>query len=217
MGEVGYKRLLLRSRETPMTEPTNAITTQREEAIVIGKDFSVQPTGLVCTGNPSFEEWSSAGETLGRVEGAVHWWIGDWIRFGEAKYGEKYTEALERTGFQEVTLRNDVWVAGRFEMSRRRDILSWSHHQTVAHLEPAEQDKWLAKAADEGWSVVELRKAIHPPKKPKIPSVDSVVSKLNKLGEDISKHFGHWTDDSKVKVREAVANLAAALVETKDG
>ena len=30
--------------------------------------------------------------------------------------------------------------AGKIETSRRREVLSWSHHKEVAALEPAEQD-----------------------------------------------------------------------------
>ena len=33
------------------------------------------------------------------------------------------------------------WVAGQIEMSRRRDILSWSHHREVAGLVQEEQER----------------------------------------------------------------------------
>jgi len=36
-----------------------------------------------------------------------------------------------------------AWVSGKIEVLRRRNNLSWSHHQEVASLPPAEQDEWL--------------------------------------------------------------------------
>jgi putative SOS response-associated peptidase YedK len=35
--------------------------------------------------------------------------------------------------------------------SRRREVLSWSHHREVAALPPAEQDEWLDRAEAEKW------------------------------------------------------------------
>jgi len=57
------------------------------------------------------------------------WWIGDWLAFGERKYGEMYEKALEVTEKDYGVLRNAVSVAGKIEMSRRRDNLSWGHHR----------------------------------------------------------------------------------------
>ena len=49
------------------------------------------------------------------------------------------------------------WVSRQIETSRRREVLSWSHHKEVAALEPDEQDEFLDKAIDEGWTRNELR------------------------------------------------------------
>lgn len=55
---------------------------------------------------------------------------------------------------------NAAYVAGRIELSRRRDSLSWSHHYQVAKFQPIEQDACLNKAESEGWTSKELREAI---------------------------------------------------------
>jgi hypothetical protein len=52
---------------------------------------------------------------------------------------------------------NMVYVASRFEIYRRRENLSWSHHATVAPLEVGEQEYWLARASAEKLSVADLR------------------------------------------------------------
>ena len=35
------------------------------------------------------DAWSAAGTTLGRLERAIQWWIGDWWIYGEHHYGER--------------------------------------------------------------------------------------------------------------------------------
>jgi hypothetical protein len=83
--------------------------------------------------------------------------IGDWIAYGNAKFGERYARASKITGYDTQTLMNMVYVASRFETSRRRENLSWSHHETLASMEPAEQDNWLNEASKHRWSVSDLR------------------------------------------------------------
>ena len=69
------------------------------------------------------------------------------------KYGEKYSQALELGDYERGTLRNAAWVAGHIEMSRRRDNLSWSHHNEVADLEPEDQDREMSRRRDNlSWS-----------------------------------------------------------------
>jgi hypothetical protein len=52
---------------------------------------------------------------------------------------------------------NMVYVASRFEISRRRENLSWSHHAALAALEPTQQDHWLDLAEENRLSVRCLR------------------------------------------------------------
>ncbi|HEY8501219.1 MAG TPA: hypothetical protein VIL21_00905, partial [Solirubrobacterales bacterium] len=55
------------------------------------------------------------------------------------------------------TLMNMVYVASKFGISRRRENLSWSHHETVASLEEGEQEYWLERATEHRLSVADLR------------------------------------------------------------
>ncbi len=126
--------------------------------------FRLTKTGLIAENDPCFEEWQALGPTLNHIGGAVHWWIGDWLNFGEHKWGEKYVQAVGETGFDYITLANDAWVANKIEFSRRRENLSWGHHCEVAARKPEEQDYWLDRAlqGDDGkpWSIRELRRMI---------------------------------------------------------
>jgi hypothetical protein len=102
-------------------------------------------------------EWSRAGQRLGVMNRCSPWWLGDWIRYGNSKFGEKYSRASAITGYDRQTLMNMVYVASRFEFSRRRENLSWSHHEVVAGLPPTEQDQWLDRAVAERWTRADLR------------------------------------------------------------
>jgi len=102
--------------------------------------------GLELPDNLPYEQWELIGRKLRSVERAIQWLIGDWIRFGESHYGEMYAQALDATEYSYGTLRNQAYVAGRFELSRRHDNLSFTHHQEVAALPPAEADDLLARA-----------------------------------------------------------------------
>jgi hypothetical protein len=105
----------------------------------------------------TLSEWIRQGRTLGAVGRASGWWIGDWIRFGNARYGEKYDVAARISGYDAHSLMNMAYVASRFETSRRREKLSFSHHAEVAALPPEEQEQWLDRAELEGLSSRRIR------------------------------------------------------------
>jgi hypothetical protein len=102
-------------------------------------------------------EWLSTGRRLGAIGRCSQWWIGDWIRFGTARWGERYSEAARVTGYDVASLRNMAWVAAQFDLSLRSDKLSWSHHVLLAPLDADEQSYWIERAADERLSVADLR------------------------------------------------------------
>lgn len=118
-------------------------------------------TGLIISDETSFDEWSALGEWLQSAERSLMWWIGDWLRFGESKWGDKYASGIEITGRSYQNLADAKWVADRVEFSRRRENLSWSAHREVAALPPQQADSILDEAEREGWSVRETRAAVH--------------------------------------------------------
>lgn len=102
-------------------------------------------------------EWVAVGRRLGRISRCSQWWLGDWLRFGSAKWGEKYVEAARITGYDVRSLANMASIATAFDVSRRRENLTWSHHAVVVALDPEEQDRWLDRASAERLSVADLR------------------------------------------------------------
>lgn len=131
-------------------EPTGGInlSENKQDKEIVYASFVLHKNGLRAVGEPSFHEWLQCGEFLNRAKGAVHFWIGDWLNFGEFRWGDKYLEAVKATGYDIRTLRNDKWIAYKVDLSRRRDTLSFDHHATVADLDPEEQDRFLSDAEE---------------------------------------------------------------------
>jgi hypothetical protein len=105
-------------------------------------------------------DWLRQGRWLGALGRASGWWIGDWVRYGNARYGERYALAARITGYDPHSLMNMAYVASHFEMSRRREKLSFSHHAELAALPHEVQERWLDRAEREHLSVRRLRTAL---------------------------------------------------------
>jgi hypothetical protein len=90
-------------------------------------------------------DWVGVGNTLGILESNVSWWIGDWWAYGETKYGQRKAiveaEGWQGPAFQ--TCMNAAGVAKRFTTSRRREVLSFTHHAAVAAMHPDDADSLL--------------------------------------------------------------------------
>lgn len=128
---------------------------------VFGDDVQVTQTGLVLSESLTFEKWEEIGEFLQTVERSIQWWIGDWLNYGEQKWGEMYSQAIQdELGEKYQTLANYKWVAKQVQFSMRMENLSWNHHQAVAKLPPDEQVEWLTKAEAEGLSYRDMARTI---------------------------------------------------------
>jgi hypothetical protein len=114
-------------------------------------------TALSLPENLPLDSWKQIGEQIHVISDASAWWIGDWLVFGRDKYPDRYKRAIGETSLEYQTLRNYAWVAGRFDASRRRDRLSFQHHLEVAALPQDQQDLWLERAEQSGWSRNDLR------------------------------------------------------------
>jgi hypothetical protein len=115
---------------------------------------------LRCDEQISFNTWNAIGVKIGTFARASPWWLGDWLLFGQLKYGRRYREATSATGLEYQTLRNYAVVARRFRLSRRRDNLTFQHHAEVCALSDDDQDFWLDLAMEYGWSKAELRRRV---------------------------------------------------------
>lgn len=109
-------------------------------------------------GELTFDELADVLAALGTIERSRQWWVGDALVYAERRFGEDtFSQLAEALELEPHTLTNYRYVSSSVEPSRRRDDLSWSHHAEVARLTPARQKSALTKAADEGWTVRQLR------------------------------------------------------------
>jgi hypothetical protein len=122
-----------------------------------GREAELTSVAWVAGTELTYAEWLRQGRRLGVVGRSAAWWIGDWVRYGAARYGRKYELATRVTGYEHQTLLNMVYVATRFEISRRREKLSWSHHAELAALGFEEQERWLDRATAQRLTVRRLR------------------------------------------------------------
>ena len=122
--------------------------------------FRFTPTGMEVDGEPEYGEWEQVGSFLQKVSGRIQWWIGDWLLYGECRWGETYREAMELTGLEENTLMACQWTASKFEYLRRRNNLPFSSHREVAPLPPAQADEILDIAERDRLSTREVRKLV---------------------------------------------------------
>lgn len=141
-------------------------------------------------------EWLSTGRRLGAIGRCSQWWIGDWIRYGTGRWGEKYTAAARVTGYDVASLRNMAWVAAQFDLSLRSDKLSWSHHVLLAPLEPEQQRRWIARAVEEGLSVADLRLELRARGKGGGKGQEAAGDGSPEQGEGICPHCGHKLSES---------------------
>jgi hypothetical protein len=57
---------------------------------LVYSSFRLHQCGLVPIGTPTFEDWRSCGLFLCQVEASVHFWLGDWLLYGEREWGHEY-------------------------------------------------------------------------------------------------------------------------------
>jgi hypothetical protein len=100
-------------------------------------------------------EWRSKGEQLSMVLNLTLWALGDWAFAGESH--ADYDEMSEITGLDHDTVMAYLYTAGRFREHRRRRRLTLEHHWLVSGMgSDLEQDAWLEKAEEEGWTPKQL-------------------------------------------------------------
>jgi hypothetical protein len=120
------------------------------------------PVGLKLSKDLTFEEWSAIASSFGVALQTAAWCIGDWMVYGERKWGRQllldgeefdpakptripshvYDAAVESTGLDRNTLSNYAGVCRKIPMEERRINVSFGHHRILAPLPPAKRLEW---------------------------------------------------------------------------
>ena len=108
------------------------------------------------------EQWREAGLEIARTSSASRWWLGDWWRFGEHRYGERkaIVESEDWDGPAFETCKQAGMAAAAFETCRRRHLLSFNHHREVISLPVEWQDNLLDEAEKRSLSIAKLRQRV---------------------------------------------------------
>lgn len=132
-----------------------------EEAVATTQPaLSFSATGLVVSGEVTYEIWMEALLRAVSMRSALTWAIGDLVIYGQAAYGETYAQAEAATGMDYATLKNVAYVARAVPPAERKIELTWRHHYLTASMEAEERQTWLQRAIDERMNTEELRVAI---------------------------------------------------------
>lgn len=169
-----------------------------------GDKILTTSVGLHFPASMTFETWERAGVQVSRIASSSAWYMGDWIVYGQDKYEDRYRKAVDLAGLDYHTLRNYAWVARNFEFSRRREGLSFQHHAEVASLSMEEQDSWLDRAAQGGWSRNKLRNSVRESRSasgeasvkksimPRISVANDSVERWRRAAAESNSEFEDW-------------------------
>jgi hypothetical protein len=104
----------------------------------------------------SSDEFREIGVHIFKLEGVTNWWKADYIIYS-AKWGDIVNNIAEHFVRDPQTLYNVASIGRKFEISRRREVLTFSHHAVVAAKPIEKQEEYLDAAAAHGMSEKELR------------------------------------------------------------
>ena len=144
-----------------MSTGTEVVRTVSSPVRALRGVVEVSPVGLRLDEGIRFNDWVAVLEAaMGTTEAGL-WCVADCVAFGWKKLRDDPSWRIYATMIEAKYARQSLYnlgsVARKIEISRRREVLSLSHHAEVAPLEPDEQDAWLDDAISHNLSRNELR------------------------------------------------------------
>ncbi len=138
-------------------------TDREPKALTSSADRDVQSTdaGLTIRKELSLEEWRELGRVLAARRDQWQWQVGDWLAYGEERYGEEVSisAASELLGLPEGSLVQYRWVSRRIAEPRRRLGVNYTQYRLVARLPEAEQDRLLTESEQNRWTNTKMQRA----------------------------------------------------------
>ena len=132
-----------------------------DKEIVDPEWCKVTGVGLSITGKPTFDDVQFEFVKWALVHRVSAFALGDLLVYSERRWGETYAQLSAITTLSPEYLYNVKYVCEKVPFNRRRENLSFSHHQAVASVkEPKHQRAWLFVAESYDLTRDELRKEI---------------------------------------------------------
>jgi len=175
---MGYQIPTTRHMVAETTLPDGAIVPQGDGSWLLS-GFRLTTTGVDIPADTTEAQWTALGVMICKLGASVQWLIGDWLAFGDRRWGKTYEQVAELTGYEVQSLRDMVYVASK--VSVRTDKLSFAHHKVVAGLAPEDQQAWLEWAMENGASSKMLLAAIREWRRPTPLSSGADGSQVQKV------------------------------------
>lgn len=195
-----------------MTELQHA---QSPPQVLPSSDWS--RTSLALPDQMTFDEWLQVGEQLHAMDRSVLWWLGDWLIYGEQTYAQRFSKALELTGYSRERLREAQKVAAAFPPPERSARISWDHHKVAASLPRERRVEAIRTAEAQGWEVRDLRAEVariaagakEPEPQPNVLPAAVTDRTLRRTGKVVQAAFSEWFG-----VGDEYARVILALYQT---
>ena len=110
--------------------------------------------------SPKEEDWEELSSYLCKVQRSIYWWIGDYFRFGEARFGDDIYQYIDETMSPQL-IERCAKVASEFPHSERFDTLSWTHHYIVMPLSKPLRKAVLTMAETDRWDTAKTREYVN--------------------------------------------------------
>ena len=102
-------------------------------------------------GSPPYAEWEQCGAVLRQIDGAVQWWLGDWLNYGEHAYGEQYSQARQLYPDAPTPMPDSVVIERRSEAHSEKPAL---FRDLIEQLYPlGRRLELFGRREVEGWTV----------------------------------------------------------------
>lgn len=151
---------------------------------IVSQHVKATPFGLEFQGELSAEEMYAVLNGIGRINSVYQFYLGDLIVQAEYQWGDKYTEFVDLTSYDDNYLRHLARIARRFSPEFRKGVCevnltnapSWSSFYEVASLDDERAIYFLRMVTEGKWSTKKLREEVQRYKNQgKLPVEKSVV------------------------------------------
>jgi hypothetical protein len=137
---------------------------EAQELIHIGPPFRLTHGGYgleLAGGTPPVQAFGKALIYIKAHAERLRYLRGDLINLAEQHLGEEASQVIDPEYIgDEKDANADRFVSKGVSPELRLKAKSWAHAQTVAHLKPAQQEKYLQQALDEDWIPSKLKQEI---------------------------------------------------------
>lgn len=177
------------------------------------KRFVMYPTTLVIPEDITKAEWGDLGKVLKQLDTTVSWVVGEWAEYANKHWNFSYEKIAERFGYEVSTLMTYTSIVRKVPTLIRNQGLSFGHHRLVANMNAEQQQMWLDRAAQKGWTVAQMRDAMR--SKPQVnqyaKDLRAVKKRVRNFTSEIEEIAANLEDIDRQEIAKMLTKLARKL------